>query len=846
MRQLLVPLVLLAWVFAPLAAQQRFAIRATQVLPSIPEGIRSVAVADFDGDGIDELVVGLERPDPSGQVLRLFDRTQTDRYVDLTATHLPPPGPLGNQTYTEVSSGDLDGDGDVDLLVLRFFDPSSVLLNDGTGHFVDAGPGRLPVFPLGRDDGFLADVDGDSDLDLIVNDFGGVVLAANDGSGRFGPIVRVSSPAPAQAFDAADVDADGHIDLIGIGTYDLFRDGRGVWFQDANGTFTFQSIVDSGPDPDDAAAVDLDGDGDLDLVYAIGESDSREADHEVFWNDGNRNFRLAHGLPGGQDPADTVAAVDLDADGNPELVFGSRLGPVHVWWNSGSAFSERLPAVLPPQVVRCRDLVAFDAEGDGDQDLCIVGEESLRIVFNSGGTLVDSRGADFDEASCGFHVRFLDVDGDGDLDWTATAEFFLVVRRNLDTLGFGPPEAAWLDPGRRTFSTLAWSDLDGDGDLDAWLTLSDGKIRILVNDGSGVFSEESSARLPAGFDRVPATAVRLADLDGDTDDDIAIGTGWGAPYSILRNDGSGHFTLDPFDWPAGGNALDLEVGDIDADGDLDLLVIALPASGPGHLERYLNDGSGRFRLVTGTPSLDAPGLGERFRLADVDGDGSLDILSQSLWLYPNDGAGGYPVGSQVARPSSSFAEPELADLDGDGDLDLVLGDAPRPSTALENDGSGRFADVTTRWLGARPAAFRTPIATDIDGDADTDILGVDFYYPARALRNRGNDLDVVLPARLGSVLELELTRTGGQLAAFVYGFTLLPAPLVLPIGTLRIDPATSPVSDLQPMVGDRATSRLALPLVPNAAGVSLYAQGLSSDASGGYRLTNLVRAVAFH
>ena len=245
-------------------------------------------------------------------------------------------------------------------------------------------------------------------------------------------------------------------------------------------------------------------------------------------------------------------------------------------------------------------------------------------------------------------------------------------------------------------------------------------------------------------------------------------------------------------------------------------------------------------------SLRRPEVFHALGWADFDGDGSLDILSQGLWLYPNDGAGGFPVGSQVAQPSSSFAEPELADLDGDGDLDLVLGDAPRPSTALENDGSGRFADVTTQWLGLRPAAFRTPIATDIDGDADTDILGVDFYYATRALRNLGNDLDVLLPARLGAALELELTRTGGQLAAFVYGFALLPAPLVLPIGTLRIDPAASPLADLQPMVGDRATSRLALPLVPSAAGVSLYAQGLSSDAAGGYRLTNLARAVAFH
>lgn len=833
--------VLACLLFAPLAAQARFEPRSTRVIPQDALATHAVVAADLDGDGCEDLVLSLAEPDPAGLEIRLLFNGPGDPFLDRSATHLPPPPAPSNRSAADIAVGDLDGDGDPDIVVLRYPLADTWLRNDGTGHFTDAGSSLLPQTPLPTDGTLLVDLDHDGDLDLVTNELGEILLWGNDGTGRFVAAGQLNGALAGTVHCATDLDGDGTVDFVGTRS-----DHRVVWFGNRNAPFDLV-VLSPNLRAEAVLAADLDGDGDDDLVFATGDSAARDTFHEVHWNDGARNFRRDANVPLAQEPANALATVDLESDGDLDLLFGSSAGAIRVWRNDGPTGFVDLPrAVAPFQMVRCLDLATLDVENDGDLDVFVGGTLSDRLLFHHDAGFIDPHGDPLDAATGSQLPRMVDVDGDDDLDYVIGRTNAVTLRRSDATLALGPPELIWSDPGLRYLRHLEFGDLDGDGDPDAWVTLADGKLQLLVNDGSGSFSEESVTRLPAGFDRTNANVVRLLDLDADGDLDVAIATGWGAAYSILENDGTGRFTLDPLDWPAGGNAADLEAGDLDGDGDVDLLVLGERASGGYGYERFLNDGAGRFRVSTAGP-LPSPTPGEvvrSFELADVDGDDAPDILDDRLRLWSNDGAGGFPLGRQV----TTFRDPDglvLADLDGDGDLDLVLGDQPDGSAAFANDGAGNFTDATTAWLGPRPPAMLLPIGVDFDGDSDVDLLLPGNQSRSQLLRNRGNDLDAPLPARLGATFELELTRTDGQLAGFVYGLTLLPTPLRLPFGTLRLDTTTSLVADLQVIANDRANSHLALPLVPAAAGVALYAQALNVDGRGDDRLTNLVRAIAF-
>ena len=129
-----------------------------------------------------------------------------------------------------------------------------------------------------------------------------------------------------------------------------------------------------------------------------------------------------------------------------------------------------------------------------------------------------------------------------------------------------------------------FGDVDGDGDLDilfanvrAFVPDADPRNRLLINDGTGVFTDETQARLPADGDH--SFDGDFLDIDGDGDQDIITGNtmlrGPAQPYRVYRNDGSGRFTEATAEvLPAGttGSGFDIEFADFDGDGRPDLFL----------------------------------------------------------------------------------------------------------------------------------------------------------------------------------------------------------------------------------------------------------------------------------
>ena len=206
---------------------------------------------------------------------------------------------------------------------------------------------------------------------------------------------------------------------------------------------------------------------------------------------------------------------------------------------------------------------------------------------------------------------------------------------------------------------------------------------------------------------------------------------------LFLNDRTGRFTEAPLRLPAHqSNTTDLVLADVDGDLDLDLVCANARGNCPGTQNRlYRNDGTGTFTDVTaGNMPVDSDSP-LAVAVGDVDGDGDLDLVWANTFaqnrLYLNDGAGAFVDATAANLPvdRNNTADVVLADLDGDGDLDVIFGNAGasyfgivETNRVLQNDGSGRFIDVTaTHYPGDRDETSAVA-AGDVDGDGDADLV----------------------------------------------------------------------------------------------------------------------------
>jgi hypothetical protein len=358
-----------------------------------------------------------------------------------------------------------------------------------------------------------------------------------------------------------------------------------------------------------------------------------------------------------------------------------------------------------------------------------------------------------------------DLDGDGDVDAFVAA--------------FNSANRVWLNDGFAGFNSngqalgnagsegVALGDLDGDADADAFVANSDGPSRVWLNDGTGQFSD-SGQSLGTG----DARHVALGDLDGDSDLDAFVARNGG--NEVWFNDGSGNFSNS-------GQSLGtlyghvVVLGDLDGDGDLDAFV-GNGISGPQADKVWLNDGNGNF--TDSGQSLDGAWT-YGADLGDVDGDGDLDAFTASwspagnkVWL--NGGNANFTDSGQSLGSMAALGV-ALGDVDEDGDLDAVVANnTPEPGRVWLNDGSGNFSD-SGQALGDGTTTGYAPALADLDGDGDLDLLVGQFgpdnvwlngapglptavFDVDRATNDQGNDVyywadpgDALLPVMLSRV-----------------------------------------------------------------------------------------------
>ena len=460
-----------------------------------------------------------------------------------------------------------------------------------------------------------------------------------------------------------------------------------------------------------------------------------------------------------------------------------------------------------------------------------------------------------------------DIDGDGDLDLVVVNMAACAmpggwcgsdhdqVYKNDGNGAFVETTAMSLPMDPSGSYAVALGDIDGDGDLD--LAIGKGghhtaysygipvQNRLFRNDGTGTFTDITTAHLPTVADIT--SAIAFADVDGDSDLDMVVGNGgdYGAEQNRLYlNDGSGTFTdATASQFPATHDVTaSAAFGDVDGDGDFDLVF-----GNGGQNRLYLNNGSGMFMDATNT-RLPAWADGTTaVDLRDVDGDSDLDIVvangsasAEQNRLYINDGAGVFLDATATRLPAvaDSSAGVALDDIDGDGDPDIVFGSIQQ-NRLYRNDGTGMFTDVTALHM---PTAWNawgrsTVVFGDIDDDGDSDL-----FWGERLLVNHARHIETPFDAREGHNYQLDLYAHGvtpGAVAAFPFvsfGAANLPVP---PLGTLRIDAGTAVALPpaLIPQPAGIASVSVFIPPNSGLIGATIHAQALWVQGSE-LRLTN--------
>lgn len=364
--------------------------------------------------------------------------------------------------------------------------------------------------------------------------------------------------------------------------------------------------------------------------------------------------------------------------------------------------------------------------------------------------------ANIEEVSDGCSV-FADVDGDSDQDFLHTG---------LNSLGQAIAEL-YLNDGIGNFavvsdapfegiyssspSSIAFGDVDGDSDQDVLLTglnsLGEFITKLYTNDGNGIFAEATETP----FDEVWLSSIAFGDVDGDGDEDVVISgqdmNGQGTT-NLYENDGDGIFTKvigTPFQGVFQGS---IAFADVDGDNYLDLLVTGSNTDLDLIAELYLNDGTGSFAISEGTPFQGV--VSSDIAFSDVNGDGDQDVLitgyisvGYSTNLYLNDGSGNFTLSDSQNFDEIANGSVAFADIDGDGDADvLITGEINTPIPIAQlylNDGIGIFtiSDNSTFY----GVAYSSVAFADIDGDGDQDVFITGLgngYYSSKIYMNNGN------------------------------------------------------------------------------------------------------------
>jgi hypothetical protein len=587
------------------------------IINDSPQQPTSLNIADLDNDGRKDLLY----TDEDGNIYlhrRNGDATIYDPVVVIENTFFD---------GAVLTTSDLDGDNNVDLIL------SDVRGNDIYWY---KNIGGFSFDPMIRIDDQLrgptllhtSDLDNDGDLDLIVfaeNDYELHWYENLDGTANFGPSMFIGEVISGYDIETADVNQDGMIDIVVSSTS---RDKVSIYARTDNQQ-PFEEVILS-EDLRFARSLslqDIDNDDDLDIVTTSSD------DNQMYWFDNQMTdwgFIKEPMMSKLLEYPRCMEAYDYDLDGDLDFVTssqkGTQLTSSILWYENvrnGNFLVEQ--EIVFEDDLRLHMIKAADLDQDGDTDILATSSGKLIWYKNNG----PSQGFEEVLLTSEFasrHVDVIDYDLDGDLDIVATLGGSVYSSTGL-----------WL-----------FSNLDGQETFDQGVEIGN----------STYFSEFID--------------VKVLDFDNDGDEDLVVGESEGSIYlyeTIADQLPMGRLLLET-EW----NLTTFAIEDIDLDGDLDFVEAH---KFPEELSLYKDiggDQSNYEKIILDQDFEDVLSV----EMGDIDSDGDIDILmtvlyNDTLFFYENANSDGvfFPVQS-IELDYAGSNEVQLSDIDQNGSLDPVI------------------------------------------------------------------------------------------------------------------------------------------------------------------------------
>lgn len=668
---------------------------------------------------------------------------------------------------------DLDGDNDPDILIRGEAGLMVSLHTDGQGSF---SPPRL-IGDRRTQSEFLADLDGDLDLDILTAQVNGntrpIAWHRNEGDGSYSSALSIRSEnSSLNLFPPTDVDGDDDLDLIWYdGSSEIIE-----WMEntDGQGSFASPQTIQALENMLSASLVDLNGDLVPDFIGQDWKGTGLSSDDELVWIPGSLSGGLSFGTPQTLEAGATLQGVgDLNNDGRPDAIIQKGSALEIQWIRNDGSGSFAAPQTVFSYTNSVENLFVADFDNDTFGDVLF----SLRFgdafvsryndatdSFDPPVALASPTNTLFTGLSAG------DLNGDTRTDLLTTVETeALLHRRNPGALTVEVPST--IHSAIEDLTDVASIDLDEDTDPDIVISSEDGKVLSLENLGAGqfggaqqLFTGQTGLEVihPAQIDGAGMTdlialrrdqdraswhagssggfaapsviddlgfqpaAVTTADFNDDGSLDLAIAfSGDEACAWYSQNPATHAFTYHQLNGTIEGTRA-IASGDIDGDTFPDIVA----AGFDGNVYLFSNtDGVGSFSnatlIGTGPAGLDD------IALADLDGQNGLDIVvaegsgvDTTVTAFFNDGSGGFSASSNLYTGGSGNRSMAVGDLDQDGDPDFVTTTASH-TYWHENDGSGSFSTTSLpRASGSSPYTLKL---VDLDQDGDLDILDVSRF-----------------------------------------------------------------------------------------------------------------------
>lgn len=406
-------------------------------------------------------------------------------------------------------------------------------------------------------------------------------------------------------------------------------------------------------------------------------------------------------------------------------------------------------------------VLVADFNDDGLNDLLLYYRDNRdnQLLINGG------NGGFIKDESFGQHggmttsASAVDIDNDGDLDLFITnaagQDNFLYLNDGQGKMTLITEGAIVTDGGDSI--SAAWADFNGDKRLDLLVVNGSNQANFLYQ------------KTPEGFVRVYGNAIvdeRLSsssatwvDIDGDKDLDLFVtNSDLSSANSLFRNDGDGYFTKIAqgdiaFDR---GRSIAGHWVDLDNDGDLDLFILNDGASP----FLYLNQGNGILQKLYQANLLDAEGMRalKSVQWIDVDHDGDLDMVGlevgQPLHFYINNGDGDFTTAKTEQAGAYMTAAFAVADFNNDGQPDIYLGNHTQQEdtilTLVQSAGGYIRVKLVGTFSNAMGAGAKVSLTSGSGMDANTQVRMISPRVSG------GSDVGAVVTFGLGDARRAEL------------------------------------------------------------------------------------------